>query len=420
MRKILIVLLLALPAFGQGKRLWVLRAPGEMAEYDPVTFALKQRIKVPADAVSAPENLSVNRLGQILFAPAISIPLAESDAASPHKVWFWNGQSAVTLDLGAKREVVATGSNHAITESAPSVYLSSDGAHLFWFANEARRLVRDEVDLSTATEWDMWQTDLAGNSRQDLVSMKLPECRCTSGVCEETCPYGGVWAPDHGLDSLVFMTQSIASGTGTVYKQTSLCQQNAAKWTCTALPDPIPRVLDATADGSTIVEAIPDTGCCGWSNASDDQTIVRNLAKPEAPKRVVFDEFKTYKNSDYDVSFYTANARLSPDLQSLSMTIVATTDANKPIQLSEQGETNPEESKAIRKALADLPAVEIKSLDETLRRVAFLPHATLIGWISNDEVLLIENHVLAAYNVTTGARRKTAIEADDAAHVFLR
>ena len=52
------LLLLTAPLAGQGKRLWVLRAPGEMVEYDPVTFALKQTVKVPGDAAQAPGNVS--------------------------------------------------------------------------------------------------------------------------------------------------------------------------------------------------------------------------------------------------------------------------------------------------------------------------------------------------------------------------
>ena len=67
LRVVVSLLLLVGPALGQGKRLWVLRSPGEMVEYDPATFAVKQTVKVPAEAVQAPANVSVNRLGQILF-----------------------------------------------------------------------------------------------------------------------------------------------------------------------------------------------------------------------------------------------------------------------------------------------------------------------------------------------------------------
>ena len=46
LRVLVSLLLLAGPALGQGKRLWVLRSPGEMVEYDPATFAVKQTVKV--------------------------------------------------------------------------------------------------------------------------------------------------------------------------------------------------------------------------------------------------------------------------------------------------------------------------------------------------------------------------------------
>ena len=141
------LLLLTAPVLGQGKRLWVLRSPGEMVEYDPATFVVKQTVKVPAEAVQLPQNVSVNRLGQILFAPAVALPLSEDDVSSAHKVWFWNGHAATTIDQGLKRETASTGSNQAVTETAPAPYLSADGSHLFWFANRARRLQREDRDL---------------------------------------------------------------------------------------------------------------------------------------------------------------------------------------------------------------------------------------------------------------------------------
>jgi hypothetical protein len=175
-------------------------------------------------------------------------------------------------------------------------------------------------------------------------------------------------------------------------------------------------VLDAGPSGNTIVEAIPDTGCCGWSNQSNDQTLV--LANGN--KIVVFDEQGTYKNPDYDVSFFTSNAKLSPDSAQIAMTIVSTAQANKPIQLAEQGQANPEESQRIRKALVELPAVVVKSVEDAPKQIALVPHATLVGWIGEKELLIIEDHVLVTYNVSTGARRKSSVRVDDVAHVFLR
>ncbi len=410
-----VTMLAASPLLAQGKRLWVLRAPGEMVEYDPSTFAAKQTIKVPAEALKSPANLSVNRSGQVLFFTPVSLPLSEEEA-TPHKVWLWNGRGSSTIDLGVNRKVEETGSNQAVTELAPAVFLSADGKHLYWFANEARRLQREEVDLSTAVTWEGWQTDLSGAGREELVSTKLPECRCTTGSCEDSCPVGAAWVPDTGVEGSFLMTQYIAGQTSPSYKNTSLYQEQSGKWSATALPEPLQRVLDATSDGSMIVEAIPDTGCCGWSNQSNDQTLVIAGGK----SRPFFDEQASYKNADYDVSFYTPNAQVSPELKSVAMTIVATSGMNKPIQLSEQGQASPEESARIRKALADMPVVAVKSMEDPPRQIASVPHATLIGWISEKELLIVEDHTLAAYNVVTGARRRSRLRVEDAARVFLR
>ncbi len=410
------LLALIIPAGAQSRRLWVLRAPGEMVEYDLATFATKQTVKVPAEALQSPQNLSVNRLGQMLFSAPVALPLAESDLDAEHKLWFWNGRAASTLDLGLKREVGATGSNQVVTESAPNVYLSADGAHLFWFGNSARRLQREEIDLSTVNTWQAWQTDLSGGAREDVASEKLPDCRCPSGSCEESCAYGVVWVPDEGVANYFLLTQFVAGKTGPVYNSSSRYEAEAGKWMPTILGEPLHRVLDAASPGDVIIDAIPDTGCCGWVNESNDQTIVRMTGK----RRVIFDEQGTYKNSDYDVSFFTSNARLSHDLSKVAFTISATAKANQPIQLAEQGQANPEESKQIRKALADLPAVEVKTLDDAPKRLAFVPHASLVGWVSDGELLLVEDHLLVLYNLSTGVRKKSAIHVEDAAHAFLR
>lgn len=394
----------------------MLRAPGEMVEYDAATFTQKQAVKVPAEAGQSPLRVSVNRLGQILFVTAVSLPLTDEDAAAPHKVWIWDGHAAVTLDLGAKRELAKAGSNQVVTESAPTVVLSEDGTHLFWFANQARRLTRESVDLSTTTTWQAWMTDLNGANREDLGTVKMPECACSTGSCEETCPYGIVWTPPAGVGKFFLMTQFIAGQTGPTFKSTARYQQENETWTAVSLPEPLHQVLDAASGGNVVVEAIPDAACCGWSNQSDDQTLLVAGGK----KQTVFDELATYKNSDYDVSFSTPAAKLSPDLSSTAMTIVSTAKANQPIQLSEEGQANPEESKHIRAALTDLPAVEVKTLGDAAKRIAFVPHAALVGWLNEKEVLIVEDHLLVVYNVTTGARRKTTVRVEDAAHAFLR
>ncbi len=415
-RQWITLLLLAAPMFAQGTRLWILRPTGEMLEYDPGTFAAKDKVKLPPEVLKSPAGISVNRAGQILFPSSLSLPLSDTDAASPHKVWIWDGHAGYCIDQPVERKVENRGSNQELTESAAMPFLSADGNHLFWFAVQARRLQREEMDLTGTFGFEAWQTDLQGKRREDVASAKLPDCRCTTGSCEETCPTFQIWSPEAGIQNFFLVNQSVAGQTETTYKTSTRYQMEGGKWTANALPGPLQHVLDTNSTGNVIVEAIPDTGCCGWSNQSNDQTLV--LVDGES--HTVFDEQASYKNPDYDVSFYSANARLAPDASRVAMTIVASAQSNKPIQLSEQGQANPEESQRIRKALLELPAVEIKTLEDVPRRVAFLPHATLVGWISDKELLLVENHLLVAYNVGTGAHRKTMIRVEDAARVFLR
>ena len=410
------VLLLTLPLPAQSKRLWVLREPGEMAEYDPTTFAVKARVKVPPQALRSPENISVNQPGQILLVPSTTPAVSEEDAAGPHTVWLWNGQAAIMLDPGTEHKSEQRGSNQVVTESAPVAALSADGTHLYWFDNQERRLDRDEINLSSTIDWQAWRTDLSGKNREDLASVKLPECACATGVCGETCPVGAFWAPDEGVDKFFLMTQYIAGQTERTFKITTLYQEESGKWTAKPLPQPLQQPLDASPAGDVIVHAIPDAACCGWSNQSNDQTLVLSKGKSQT----IFDEFATYKNSDYDVSFFTSNAKLSPDLKSVAMTISATAQANKPIQLAEDGQANPQESLRIRKALADLPAVIVKSVEDSPKQVAFVPHVALVGWLSDKELLIVENHVLVVYGVGSGVRRKSTVKVDDATRVFLR
>jgi hypothetical protein len=404
----------------QNKRLWILRAPGEAVEYDASTFAEKQVVKIPPTAFDLPQKFLVNSLGQMLFAPAVALPLEEGEIADERKVWFWDGHAAATLTRDVSRSTATAGSNLAITESAAVPFLSTDGKHLYWFSNQPRRLQRDGVDLSSKVTWTSWRADLAGANREEIASVALPDCSCKTGTCEETCPYEEVWIPDEGVDKFFFATQFVSGQTQAIYKSTSVYKESGGKWIATPLVPPLRRILDA-ANADAILEAVPDTGCCGWSNESDDQTLLRLHGKV----LTVFDELAAYKNADYDVSFYTQNGKLAPGLGSVAMTIVSTSKPNTPIQLAEQGQANPEESQAIRKALLNLPAVEVKNVDakngeDAPRRLAFLPHSTLVGWLSDKEILIIQDHLLVVHDVASGSSRKSNIRVEDYEHVFLR
>ena len=402
-------------AGAQSRTLWVLKEPDSIVAYDPVTFTPKQTVKVPAEVLKAARVLQINQQGQMLFAPNTDDPSPDV-GKNGERFWFYDGKTPAMLGREIIRITGRSGSNQKVTENSPWPFLSIFGTHLFWFANQYDKLVRDNVELSVSTTFHAWRSDLTGRQKQDITFFDFPECRCTTGSCSETCPEVRFWVPDDGAGDYFVLTRLIPGQTETKYLSSTLYQQSSGVWTPSELKDPLQRVLDMAEHGSVILSAILDTGCCGWENQSNDQTVLLNYSK----KSVIFDEREQFKNPDYDVSFFTENAKLSPQVGAVAMTIEASAKANAPIQLSEQGEANPAESQRIHRALLDLPAVEVVNTVEPIKRSVFLPRAVLVGWLSEAEILIVENHFLVAYNITSGARRKSDIKVDDASFALLR
>jgi hypothetical protein len=412
---LLIAVCLAGPLFGQSRRIWVLKEPDSIVEYDPATFVAKQTQKVPEDVLKAARILQINAKGQMLFAPNTDDPSPDV-GKNGERFWFWDGQATTMLGREIIRVSASSGSNQKVTESSPWPFLSADGLHLYWFTNEFNKLTRDNVDLSASTTFHSWQSALSGRDKQDAVSIDFPECRCTTGACSETCPEVRFWIPDAGLDDYFMLTRLIQGTTETKYISSSLYLHSGGTWVPTELKQPLQRVLDSAEHGAVILSAILDIGCCGWENQSDDQTVLLSYGKSV----VVFDEREQFKNPDYDVSFFTENAKLSPDQSMVAMTVEASSKSSQPIQLSEQGQGDAAESLRIRKALTELPGVQVVTATEPVKRTAFLPHAVLVGWLNEKEILIIENKMLVAYNVAAGTRRKSTVRVDDPGYAFVR
>ena len=403
-------------AFGQSRRLWVLQAPDTLVEYDPATFAAKGQVTVPAAALESPGALQINAKGQMLFALSADDPAIDASKEMRDKVWLWDGQKAASLGRGYLYISEHVGSNQKVTESLPTPYLSAAGTSLYWFTNQLGKLQRDNVDLEVVTTFTAWRTNWAGKQREELASFDLPSCRCTTGACQETCTEARVWAPDQGVSGYFFLTRMIPGQTEPKFEGTYLYEGSTGSWSAAPLDEPLERVLDAADNGSLVVSAIPDIGCCGWENQSNDQTVFYRFGK----RSVIFDERARYKNPDYDVSFFTTSAKIAPDLSAIAMTIQSTIKPGAPIQLSEQGQANPQESERLRKVLPELPAVEVVSAAEGSKQFAYLPRASVVGWLNEKELVIVEGGVVVAFNPATGARRKSSIKVSDAAWVFVR
>ena len=98
---------------------------------------------------------------------------------------------------------------------------------------------------------------------------------------------------------------------------------------------------------------------------------------------MLYDEFDRYDNRNTDVSFYTADARLAAGNALLAYTVVSTARTASEIRLSSGGKENAEELARVRRAITELPAVEIMQSGIPSRPATVIRQAALVGWLSD-------------------------------------
>jgi hypothetical protein len=233
----------------QSKRLWVLRAPGEAVEYDASHVCREANGEGSAGSRDlAQRTFPVNHLGQMLFAaPAVFAARGRrSRSREKSLVLGWSHRTTLTREVA--RTTATAGSNLAITESAPVPYLSEDGAHLYWFSNQARRLQRDGVDLSTKTTWLSWQTDPAGGARQEVASITLPDCPCPHRKLRRNLPLRASVGSRRWGGKFFLLTQFV-SGKLSLRTNRLPCIGKCWQWAAAPINPPLKRVLDAANAG---------------------------------------------------------------------------------------------------------------------------------------------------------------------------
>jgi hypothetical protein len=396
-------------------RLWILHGSNEVTEYDPTSFAPIQTLRVPSDAVKNPRALSINGKGQMLFVPDLNI---DDAVAGEGKIWFWDGRSATLLNRGViKTKTRVEGVTRGVREAIPQCFLSENGIGLYWFVNEFNKLTQDDgLESSVSTVFRVWQTDPAGRQSAQIANFSFAPCECGTGVCSETCPQADVWVPHSGMDSFFILTDWIPGQLGATYQSSSLYRNERGTWTASKLPKPLEIVLDAVQNGASIVYAVRDAGCCGWDNESNDQTVLLRNGRD----LVLFDERARFANPNYDVSFFSSNAQISPDFSCVAMTIASTAQVGADLRLSDGGRPDAGELARIRQALAVLPTVEVLRVGDNPTRSILVHHATLAGWLSEREIAVVQDQVLVAYDVVSGNSRKSPIHVPQAGYVFVR
>jgi hypothetical protein len=400
------------------KHLWVLQGPDGIAEYDLASFAARRTIKVPRRVPEKPEYLSINSKGEMLFQAPSDMEWAGGEMASAgHRVWFWDGKQAREWALGVTRTGGRRESRPLITETRTQCFLSAGGERFFWLENRFEKATDESgLELSVVTTSRVWQSDLFGNRAEEISSLSFPRCQCKTGACSETCPEMIFWAPAGVVSDFFLLTSFTPGQIGSTFHETLLYQRTGKKWLAKKLARPVERPLDGSDRGEILVAAVPDAGCCGWENDSRDQMLLLRKGRGS----VLYDEFERYQNSDYDVSFYTADARLSPGKGRVAYTIVSTARAGSEIRLSSGGKENREKLARVRKGIGETPLVEIVPWEGKPQPEAVIHRASLVGWLSEGEILIAKDGRLLIYDIRRKEETAIKIQVRSAADAFLR
>jgi hypothetical protein len=150
-------------------------------------------------------------------------------------------------------------------------------------------------------------------------------------------------------------------------------------------------------------------------NESSDQMVLLDHGR----RSVLYDEFTRFQNQNYDVSFYVSRALLSPDRRAVAYTLEATNDG-RPFRLSYKGKPDVADSIRIARAAEALPVVEMLGLGGDARPPIPISRGSLVGWLSDTEVLLVKDGRLAVFDTHGKLRKDSEIRVSTPAAVFLR
>lgn len=388
------------------KRLFILqKASGAIVECDLKTGVVVNSVPVPPEVFKQNHPIIVSHRGQVL------ISLYQSDGyAVPMRHWFWDGNKAQMLVPNVSPADDSDGWAY------PRPLLSADGGNPFWYKTDMKG-----TEQAVQPTFQMFRGTLQGAGEEQIIHKAFDKCECTTGACSETCPVGQAWAPHGVIDDFFFVTYFIPGQLQASYDSTYLFAKRGSRWTSQKRSEALEFILDAKSRGEVIVEAWPDAGCCGWENESSDRIAVQRAGN----RMTVFDEWTRYKNQRYDVSFFSANAEISPDGSRVAHTITSSAEPNSEIRLTsdmpESEKVTAKEISKLRELIVRHPLVEIVALGNPPGPSVAIQQATLIGWLSDREILIFKDKKLHIVDVYDGKMIRTIpVDVERPGSVFLR
>ena len=392
------------------RSIWVLSADNKLSQYDASIFRLAMSTPVAPESRTHPERLQISSTGEILYEHE------PSPQTGIREYSFLGMRQGAPFVAGAYARQPAKTGGFLNTVGKTEVHFSRDGQRLFWFENHHQVLEGSEGEVWRDGSFRAWTTDLQGGHVQQITEFKFPRCSCETAVCSESCPEALVWSVPAGISDFFFVTKWVEGQTQPDFQETSLYQQKSDTWTPLKLPQPEEGILDAAEHGQIFIAQIFDGGCCGWVNESDDTTSIVSGGQAES----IFDERNRFHNDNYDVSFSTSNAFLSPNTARVAYTISSTNKPGDEIRLGDDGKDNPQELERVKKAIADMPVAEVVSVVAKRGVLQSIAHAEVAGWLDDARVLIVTAGEIKILDVAAGKLNGTGIKADAAKYVFLR
>ena len=383
--------------------LWVFQGDDVVA-FDPSDFSRGTAVKVPPAARIYPERFAINGRGQML--------LPSNDGS----LWFWNGAKATTVTAPADDPI-----NPRAPESQVERrwLLGNDGSSLFVLETFPGG------GPPGASQVRIMQTGLDRRTRELVLSYEHLPCQHTvepAGTFESPAP--DVWAPNGVVRDFLVVTHWEHQWSDYVPEPDSNITHPDDLPSCSALQtvcwhhesggwsnDDIdnPPLLDAAAQGSVRLQLDETVEMNGYENGCG-----RVKFTTPASQIVLSNTCANYPAPNYDAGIMPANAILAPGGRRAAITLRGSPASDAKISLRYEAHADSLELRALRRALAEMPVVDIYEPGVASKPRLRIGHVELVGWTSNREVLVVQRGHIVGIDVETGRRRESTIEVQSA------
>ncbi|MCC6653050.1 MAG: hypothetical protein IT348_17985 [Candidatus Eisenbacteria bacterium] len=381
------------------------------------TFRPGPAVTIPDGAMTYPEELAINRRGQMLFKGGATL-------------WLWDGATAAT--------VPATPDDSLNLPAPPGAFrswlLGNDGASLFvveTFAASGR---------PGTNQVRVLETDLQRRSRRIVFSYVRLPCQYTDGISGYfECPEPDLWAPGGLVSEFMVLSHWYHDVTDYVPEPDSSEQDSDEEYSGEPPRDwphgsghELVFRRDASGDwdeGSAFESST-------WMDGAARGAMLLRLEEPyfdgdteevgcdsvlivtNANTATLNSSCLALTSSNYLLGRRIPRALLSPDGRYAALTSVGVPGPNATPALREAGHADSLELARLRRTLAELPATEVFATRAPGAPLLRLLHCELVGWSSDREIVVLEQGKIVAVDIVSGKRRESSITSSSA--VFTR